>query len=369
MANDDPSDRDPVRPAEQPFDELGARAARAAASQRAKVTSDANQTIPAPEYDPVTKKRFFETVPVPLKRLFGSPLAMSGTYAKGPNRERVVASGWGDPRSTGYNKQVNSAARHLGLDFTAPRGEKLFAMASGTVRFVGFQSKSGGVQVPGIYGDDAKEIMYNAKGEEVASKVANNIGFGGMFVTIRHDGDFQGYQTEYFHMNRTFVAYGQKVQEGDEIGEVGGTGGYYNWFHKGTHLHLQVAFTSGGLRVLVRPTAMVPNYWPNHRDSTNSSQAADIILPILESVGLQRASGAVANALNGLNRANTLQNKGVADIKNGQAQHANNVAQTVDVHRTSLYTVASAFKGQAPVVATPMTFDFSVGTWSDGKVT
>jgi murein DD-endopeptidase MepM/ murein hydrolase activator NlpD len=367
--NTDPWDRDPNRPSEQAFDELGQRAARSAASQRAKVSSDVNAAVPAPEYDKVTGNRLYETVPVPLKRLFSSPLDKKGSYAKGPSGERLVSSGWGDPRSSGYNEHVNSAARHQALDFVANFGEPVYAMSSGTVRFVGFQSKQGAVEVPGIHADDAKEIIYDGKGNEVASTAANNIGFGGIAVWVRHDKDFQGYQTEYYHLSNTHVEYGQYVQEGDLIGNIGGTGGYYNWFHKGTHLHMQVAFTSGGLRVLVRPTAMVPNYWPNHLDSTNSNEATNIIMPILASVGLQSASGTVANVLGSLNRANTMQNKGIADVKNDQSQYADHVAQTLDVHRSALYAVAAAFKGQPPVVVAPMTFDFDAGTWSDGKVT
>lgn len=365
---DDPWDIDPNRPTENPQGELARRVTTAANAQRARVQSDRNVTVPQPEYDPVTKRQLYETAPVPLPRLFGSPLAMSGKYAQPPNGERLVSSGWGAPRSTGYNEHVNTAARHQALDFTAPFGEPVYASGDGVVRFVGFQSKHGGVFIDGIHCDDAKEEMYNAKGEIVASTAINNIGFGGMFVSIRHNGDFQGYQTEYFHLSNTHVNEGDCVVEGQIIGNIGGTGGYYNWFHKGTHLHYQVAFTAGNLHVLVRPTSLVPNRWPGHTDSTNSGIAADILLPLVASVGGQVAAGQAARVLSAFNRATDMQNKSGQDLKNDQADHADRTARTLDVKASAVYAADAAFKGEAPKVISPMTFDFDKGVWVIGDV-
>ena len=364
-----PTDSSTTGVPESAQDEIAERVARSAASQRKKVTSDTNAATPVLEYDPVTKNRLYETAPVPLKRLFSSPLAMKGTYAIGPNGEREVSSGWGDPRSSGYDQHVNLAARHQALDFVAPFGENVYALADGIVRFVGFQSKQGAVEVPGVHVNDALEQILDGNGNVVASTTANNIGFGGIAVWVRHNGDFEGYQSEYYHLSNTHVANGQKVTEGQLIGNIGGTGGYYNWFHKGTHLHLQIAFTAGGLRALVRPTAMVPNKWPGHADSTNSSSPGNLIMPLLASVGLQNAASGAANALGMLDRSTTMQNQSFADLKDNMSNYASHVAQVLDVRQSALHAANAAFQGTAPVVAGAMTFDFTAGTWSDGKVT
>lgn len=358
----DPWDSDPRQPKAEAHDELSDRLARAAAAQRARTLSDANAIPTRPELDSLGRY-IYETAPVPLKRMFGSPLAMRGTYAKGPGGERLVSSGWGDARSTGYDRNVNTATQHHALDFVAPYGEEIYASASGKVVFAGVQLRQGSTSVPGLTTDNDKAEIYNKKGEVVASKALGNIGFGGVCAYIQHDADFQGYKTGYFHMSSLAVEPGEKVVEGQLIGTVGGTGGYYGWFYKGLHLHYQIEFTSGSIKAIIRPTAIVPNYWPGHQDSTNSSQASDIILPLVASVGGQAAASRVANVLSSINRATTIQNKGVKDIKQDQSAYASHVAQTIDVQRTAIYASAASFKGEPPVVAAPMTFDFDKGVW------
>ncbi len=358
----DPWDSDPNQPREEVHDELSDRLARAAAAQRARTLSDANGIPARPELDSLGRY-IYETAPVPVKRMFGSPLAMKGPYAKGPGSERLVSSGWGDARSTAYDRNVNTNTRHHALDFVAPYGEEIYASASGKVIFAGVQLRSGSVSVPGLTTDNAKAEIYNAKGEVVASKALGNIGFGGVCVYVQHDADFQGYKTGYFHMSALAVEAGEKVVEGQLIGKVGGTGGYYSWYYKGYHLHYQIEFTSGGVKAIVRPTAIVPNYWPGHQDSTNASQATDIILPFVASVGGQAAASRVANVLSSINRATTIQNKGVKDVKQDQSNYASHVAQTLDVQRTAIYATAASFQGNPPVVAAPMTFDFDNGVW------
>lgn len=358
-------DSAPDRQSEQAHDEIAERIARAAAAQRARVLSDVNATPARPEFDPATKRYVYETTPIPLARLFGSPLAQRGRYATGPGAERLVSSGWGDPRSNAYDRNVNLAARHMALDFVADFGENVLAAARGKVMFVGYQGRKpiGGVSVIGVHANDAREEILDSKGVVVASTALNNIGFGGIFVEVQHLDEFQGYKTGYFHLSNTHVAEGQVVEEGQLIGNIGGTGGYYNWFHKGTHLHFQVEFTSGGLRALVRPTAMVPNYWPGHADSTNANQANDIIMPLSAAAGVQIATSRAAAVLTGLNRATVMQNKGTAEVKQDQSDHAGQTARNLDVQRSALYASAAAFQGQAPVVTSPMTYDFDQGVW------
>lgn len=378
---DDPWDRNPNREPAKAQDEIVARLERSSAAARGRASSDRNTTVPRPEKNPATGNYIYETAPVPLERLFGSPLAMKGPNAYGAEGIRRISSGWGDPRSNDYGAQANRAALHQALDYIAPYGEDVYAAADGTVTFVGFQEaskakppKSWATFLDGITTDNAKAEIYNKKGEVVGSKALNNIGFGGVAVWIDHDGDFQGYRTEYYHLSAVHVPMTDKqgkrtkVKEGDLIGSTGGTGGYYNWFYKGYHLHFQVAFVAGGLRALVRPTALIPNYWPNHLDSTNSNVATNIIMPALETMGLQMSAGRAANALSALNRATSLQNKTGPDFKNGHATHAEFIAQTMDVHRTAVHAASMGFQGKAPVVEAPLTFDFSNGVWSVGSV-
>lgn len=361
MAND-PWDSDSKQPREQPHDELAERLARAAAAQRARVISDVNAAPVRPERDSLGRY-IYETAPVPIKRMFGSPLAMSGTYAKGPGGERLVSSGWGDARSTGYDKNVNTATQHHALDYVAPYGEEVYASAPGKVIFCGFQSRQGSANVKGAHVNEARKEILDVNGVVVGSKALANIGFGGIAVYIQHSGDFQGYKTGYFHFSNTHVNLGEVVEEGQLIGNIGGTGGYYGWFVKGLHLHYQIEFTSGGLKSIVRPTAIVPNYWPGHADSTNSSQASDIIMPLVATVGGQAAASRVANVLSSINRSTTIQNKGGKDVKQDQSNYAARMAQTMDVQRTAVYASAASFQGKPPVVTAPMTFDFENGVW------
>jgi murein DD-endopeptidase MepM/ murein hydrolase activator NlpD len=358
----DPWDSTTNEPKAEASDELADRLARAAAAQRARALSDTNAAPARIERDSLGRY-IYETAPVPIKRLFGSPLAMKGSYSKGPNGERLVSSGWGTPRSTGYDRNVNSNTRHHALDFVAPYGEEVYASASGKVVFAGVQLRSGSISVPGLTTNNAKAEIYNAKGEVIASKALANIGFGGVAVYVQHDADFQGYKTGYFHLSEIHVQAGEKVVEGQLIGKIGGTGGYYGWYYKGYHLHYQIEFTSGGIKAIVRPTAIVPNYWPGHQDSTNSSQAADIIMPLVTAVGGQVAASRVANVLSSINRATTIQNKGVQDVKQDQSTYASHVAQTIDVQRTAIYATQASFQGNPPVVTAPMTFDFDNGVW------
>lgn len=369
------TDRSMTAPPERPQDVVAQKLQRAAASIALRRGADLNQTIPPVEYDPRTKRRYFDTAPIPLRRLLGSPLALTGPYAKGPNRERSVSSGWGDPRSTGYDRNVNSAARHQGLDFPAPIGENVHACADGRVTFVGFQRRVGGrLEVDGVHADTDAETILNGKGEIVGSKAMGNIGFGGIYVTIQHDGDFEGYRTEYFHLSATSVRIGQRVLEGHVIGKVGTTGGYYGFFpnKRGPHLHFQVSLVTAGVSALVRPTALVPNYWPGHADSTNATAAAGQVAPATPYIGVAPAGTQVAtNAASGQtqasDRATIAQNQGLAQIKQNQARYADLVADRFGAHQSALYASMAAFQTNGTVVTAPLTYDFTTGTWSDGQ--
>lgn len=84
---------------------------------------------------------------------------------------------------------------HLGVDFAAPTGTPVRATADGTVKFAG---RKGG------YGN---------------------------FIEVQHR---NGQSTAYAHLHRILVRQGQRVDQGDTIGQVGSTGA-----STGPHLHYE----------------------------------------------------------------------------------------------------------------------------------
>lgn len=354
-------DTDPSRPADTAVDDVATRLQRVSATQARASATDLNAQPPALQYDN-QNHRFYDSAPTPLKRLFGSPVAQTGKYARGPNRERLIGDGWGAPRNFSYDPHVNTNSRHMGLDFFAPKGEVLYACGDGTVTFVGYQSKNGAVTVEGATQGPNGTIL-DAKGNTIATQ--DEVGFGGIAVHIKHTGDFANYQTEYYHMSAITVRGGTKIAEGSPIGAVGNTG----VAGIGPHLHFQIAYLAGKMRVLVNPTGLVPNYRPGKADSTNTAGAFGVILPSLAPNGTQIAASQAANVINNIDRATALANQDLSAVKQGQSQYADRARQIVNVQQSALYASQASFSATAPVVAAPMTFDFTTGTWSDGGVT
>ncbi|MBX2855692.1 MAG: peptidoglycan DD-metalloendopeptidase family protein [Rhodobacteraceae bacterium] len=101
-------------------------------------------------------------------------------------------SGFGNRRHPVTGKWT----RHLGIDMAAPKGTPIYATAEGVVRHAG---KDGG--------------------------------FGN---AVKIDHEF-GFRTIYAHMHRVHVEAGQRVAQGDLIGEVGSTGR-----STGDHLHYEI---------------------------------------------------------------------------------------------------------------------------------
>lgn len=351
-------DTDPSRPKDTSIDDVATRLARISGAQARISISDVNAQPPPLQYD--QGRRFYDSAPTPLKRLFGSPLAQTGKFARGPSRERLIGDGWGAPRNFSYDPHINTNSRHTGLDFFAPTGETLLACGDGTVTFVGYQSKNGAVEVEGVHQGPNGTIL-NAKGDVVATQ--DQVGFGGIALHIKHTGDFANYRTEYYHMSVVAVRAGQKVTEGTPIGAVGNSG----VAGIGPHLHFQVSYYAGKTSALVNPTGLVPNYRPGKADSTNTAGAFGVILPLVAPSGTQIAASQAANVINNVDRSTALANQDLAAIKQGQAQFADRARQIVNVQQTALYASSASFGATAPVVAAPMTFDFATGVWSDGQ--
>ncbi|MFZ1695043.1 MAG: M23 family metallopeptidase, partial [Flavobacteriales bacterium] len=103
-------------------------------------------------------------------------------FLKAPLKFSRISSGFSGKRLHPVQKVMKA---HLGTDYAAPYGTPILAVGDGVV--------------------------------EQAGRTGGN----GNFVKIRHNGV---YSTQYLHMQKILVKQGQRVQQGDVIGEVGSTG-------------------------------------------------------------------------------------------------------------------------------------------------
>jgi murein DD-endopeptidase MepM/ murein hydrolase activator NlpD len=103
-------------------------------------------------------------------------------FLQAPLKFSRISSGFSGRRLHPVQKVMKA---HLGTDYAAPYGTPILAVGDGTV--------------------------------EQAGRTGGN----GNFVKIRHNGV---YSTQYLHMQRILVKQGQRVAQGDVIGEVGSTG-------------------------------------------------------------------------------------------------------------------------------------------------
>lgn len=103
-------------------------------------------------------------------------------FLKAPLRFSRVSSGYSGRRLHPVQKVMKA---HLGTDYAAPYGTPIMAVGDGVV--------------------------------EKAGRTGGN----GNYVKIRHNAT---YSTQYLHMRKILAKQGQRVQQGDVIGEVGSTG-------------------------------------------------------------------------------------------------------------------------------------------------
>lgn len=103
-------------------------------------------------------------------------------FLKAPLKFSRISSGFSSRRLHPVQKVMKA---HLGTDYAAPYGTPILAVGDGVV--------------------------------EQAGRTGGN----GNFVKIRHNGV---YSTQYLHMQKILVKQGQRVVQGDVIGQVGSTG-------------------------------------------------------------------------------------------------------------------------------------------------
>ena len=361
MSDTDPSGKQPGV-----HDALGLELMRLQARIAKRRGFALNQALPTLSIDPVTGKYVYLSAPIPLKRLFGSPLAQNTKDAEGPNKERRVTDGWAKPRYA-YKGDPPSARSHGGLDFRVAENELTLAAADGVVVFAGYQRRVGGrVQAPGAYQPNPKSGDLVIPNGSPSAFRGSDLGHGGLYVSIRHNGDFEGYTTEYMHLSKVLVKKGDIVRQGNAVGVVGTTGGRTGVVSR--HLHFQILF---GPRIAVNPSQLVPNYYPGESgvDSTTSHLPPGVLATLVANapVGLQRALAKHAGTIAAIDRNLLLANQTHAYHHQQQAQFFVRLSDGLSVSTTQLYVAAAAFDGDPPVIDNPMTFDFTTGTWTDGK--
>lgn len=110
-----------------------------------------------------------------------------------------------EPGNRGFGWRIHPiygyAMPHDGQDYGAPYGASVWSVANGTVTFVGW-----------------------------------NGGYGRM-VQVKHD---TGMSTRYAHLSATHVTHGQRIVQGQLLGDVGSTG-----LSTGPHLHLEFRLPTG----------------------------------------------------------------------------------------------------------------------------
>lgn len=129
----------------------------------------------------------------------GAPTQPANGYNEdfqSPLPGRKINSPFGPRRAPRTGNGRFGSTNHTGVDFAAPEGTAVRASASGVVTFAGRQ------------------------------------GGYGLRVVIRHDEDTE---TTYSHLSTISVSVGQRVTQGQIIGEVGSTGN-----SSGPHLHFEV---------------------------------------------------------------------------------------------------------------------------------
>lgn len=120
-------------------------------------------------------------------------------FLKAPLSYSRISSGYTYAR---FHPVLQKTTEHRAIDYAAPIGTPIMAVADGTITQAGW-----------------------------------NGGYG-IYVDIRHNSI---YETQYAHLSKLTVSYGDRVKQGDVIGYVGSTG-----FSTGPHLHYQVK-VSGSL--------------------------------------------------------------------------------------------------------------------------
>lgn len=154
-------------------------------------------------------KKLFPLVGAGLAAVLLVPTAAPAAAADNDTRTSSAQAAFSDLPTTNYRLSAKfnqrgrywSSGRHTGLDFAAPSGTRIDAVADGKVVFAGYA---------GAYGKA---------------------------VIIKHS---DGKRSLYAHMSSLSTKKGKKVRSGQKIGKVGATGNT-----TGPHLHFEVRSKAG----------------------------------------------------------------------------------------------------------------------------
>jgi murein DD-endopeptidase MepM/ murein hydrolase activator NlpD len=343
----------PATPSTATTDAIKTKLARISASTAPNAKSDLNTQPPTPQYNQYGQ-RIFETAPTQLATPFGSPLTKSGPFAIGPNQERQIAQSWSPPNVTG-------------LVFNANYGESVLSCGDGVVTFVGWQSppatpnsQPGGNAFEGASESPDGSIV-DVNGNFVAS--ATQVGPGGVYVTVQMNGNFTGYTCQYFNLSNIKVSLNDTVSQGQVLGSAGNSGNV----GRPPSLLLQVIYVSGNQRVLVNPTSIVPNRNIGGPDSTNTTGGSPTTMPASAPAGVQYQASQAANVISAWDRSTFMQNLSLGNMRQAIANYTKFITSVVSVPQTALDSAVASFNKTPAQVATPMTFNFSTGTWTDNN--
>jgi len=368
--------------------EAAARAQQAASNLRTRSNAVKNWSRPEPVLKPDGKYRFDE-LPRPFTAKMASPLSTTGGGSlvgkdDEGNPARLTTGQWGDDRAKTQTDGASPLVRgrfHAGLDFTAPVGEDVFATASGRVVEIRVQRPPGNSPVEGsyfvaddagfIYSDKEKTQLVGAPAHKQNGVVVNStIGFGGIYISIAHDGEYAGYTTQYMHLQETLAPpLNKPVAAGQLIGRVGRTGGDGGLIDA-SHLHWQVRYGQNGSRgIPVKPDFFVPLWRKGSLVPPNDGAfqfAATLLTKLDEKLPQfvrerldQGTTQLFANARNAL-----LANKSRGDHTDRQAAHLESAAKYMSSQSMALLEVAR-FQSQFLVVNKPMQYNFDEGYWTD----
>ena len=362
--------------------------------QGAKAKSSLN-VAPTPAVKNKDGSYHSEIEQTPLKRYFSSPLATTGVSTAylytlpGGLVVRQTTSGWGDARSSVYvgaggASHPDTNRKHHGLDFAGATGEAVLAAAPGNITRVTVQVKvKGGPRhliqpqedftpgPDGVQGTGTGDVtgFDKATGKPVRI-LRGELGHGGVYVEITHDGDLQGYKTHYMHLLSVpaGIREGTRVQEGAVIGYTGRSGGI-GGLTEGPHLHFAVQFND-------KPTPAEPTV-PHHsrKNAADGAPGTDALVSTFQA--LQKAGkaplgqvaifGASAANLRGQTRAAQAASQGPAEIKKQQADYYTYQAQQEKAEATRLLRTGGQYNSKQPVIKDAMTFNYQTGLWSDGR--
>lgn len=123
-----------------------------------------------------------------------------------PVKEPKISSGFG----LRVHPKTKQKQQHYGIDFSAKEGTEVVSVADGVVIFEGFNGENG-------YFENGQFVMGS--------------GFGNNIFILHEDGQI----SHYAHLKCYNVKAGDRVLQGQKIGEVGSTGA-----STGAHLHFEM---------------------------------------------------------------------------------------------------------------------------------